>query len=314
MPEIRGSDRASGGGQWSGGEAATGGGRSGVGRTGPVTGGAGSSGAPRRGGVVNPGRVVLAASRVAWADLTTIYSPLTWTIGWLGRIIMQVLFFALIGSLLGSREALVYLFIGQAVMAAVVECFMAIASTTWERRTGTLALLVSAPGPLWPVFVGRSLQWLPSGVATSSIVLLVIGPMFGITWSLPAALAVVVVMAVITTSMYAVALTLAAVVLRGPRWRNVVANVAHTTVMLLAGVAFPVSVLPGMLQAASQVVPMTHGLEVIRALQADGASADLLATLGATLLLGAGWYVLAALAFTAFGGAGRRDGTIDFEE
>ena len=42
---------------------------------------------------------------------------------------------------------------------------MSIASTTWERNAGTLPLLIAAPGPLWPVFVGRSVQWLPSGTA-----------------------------------------------------------------------------------------------------------------------------------------------------
>lgn len=266
------------------------------------------------GGRVNPLRVIRAASRVALADLRAIYTPLTWSIGWLGRIIMQVLFFALIGSLLGSPEAVTYLFVGQAVMATVVECFMAIPSTTWERRTGTLALLVSAPGPLWPVFVGRSLQWLPSGVATGSIVLLVVAPFFGITWSPAAAALVVPVLAVIAASMYAVAITLAAVVLRGPRWRNVTSNVAHTSVMLLAGVVVPVTVLPGALQVLAQAIPLTHGLAVVRELQSAGPSGHLLGPLALTVGLGLAWYVAAGLAFTAFGGAGRRDGSVDFEE
>lgn len=265
-------------------------------------------------GRVNPARVVAAAARGALADMRTIYTPFTWTVGWLGRIIMQVIFFALIGTLLGSREAVVYLFIGQAVMATVTECFMAIPSTTWERRAGTLALLIAAPGPLWPVFVGRSLQWLPSGVATGTIVLLAVGPFFGVTWSPWAALLLVPALAVVAASMYAVALTLSAVVLRGPRWRNVVSSVSSLVVMLLSGATVPVTMWPSWLQAIGQVLPVTHALEAIRLLQEHGVVGAAWPLLGLALLLGLGWFVLAAAAFTLFGKAGRRAGTIDFDE
>ena len=220
----------------------------------------------------------------------------------------------LIGTLLGSREAVVYLFIGQAVMATVTECFMAIPSTTWERRAGTLALLIAAPGPLWPVFVGRSLQWLPSGVATGTIVLLAVGPFFGVTWSPWAALLLVPALAVVAASMYAVALTLSAVVLRGPRWRNVVSNVSSLVVMLLSGATVPVTMWPSWLQAVGQVLPVTHALEAIRLLQEQGVVGAAWPLLGLALLLGLGWFVLAAAAFTLFGKAGRRAGTIDFDE
>lgn len=270
--------------------------------------------APPAPGRVSPARVVAAAARGALADLRTIYTPFTWTVGWLGRIIMQVIFFALIGTLLGSPEAVAYLFIGQAVMATVTECFMAIPSTTWERRTGTLALLIAAPGPLWPVFVGRSLQWLPSGVATGTIVLLAVGPFFGVSWPVGAALVLVLALVVVAVTMYAVALTLAAVVLRGPRWRNVVSNVGVLVTMLLCGATVPVTIWPGWLQALAQGLPVSHALTAVRSLEAEGVSARVWPLLGIALALGAAWFVVAALAFTLFGEAGRRDGTIDFEE
>ncbi|MFK5691390.1 ABC transporter permease [Ornithinimicrobium sp. LYQ92] len=263
---------------------------------------------------INHARIILAAARGAMADLRTIYTPLTWTVGWLGRVIMQVIFFALIGTLLDDRDAIIYLFIGQTVMATVTECFMAIPSTTWERRAGTLALLTAAPGPLWPVFVGRSLQWLPSGIATGSIVLLAIGPLFGLTWSPGAALLVVPLLAVVAVTMYAVALTLAAFVLRGPRWRNVTSNVSVLGVMLLSGATVPPSTWPVWLETVGQSLPVTHALHAIRIVQNQGPSAEILPLLGTTLLLGLIWYVLAILAFTHFGETGRRQGSIDYAE
>lgn len=259
-------------------------------------------------------RVIAAAARGALADMRTIYTPFTWTVGWLGRIIMQVIFFALIGTLLGSEQAVVYLFIGQAVMATVIECFLAIPSTTWERRAGTLALLIASPGPLWPVFVGRSLQWIPSGVATSTIVLLAVGPFFGLTWSLGAALLLVPTLAVVAITSYAVALTLAAVVLRGPRWRNVISNVAVLITMLLCGATVPNSIWPAWLQVAGQALPVTHALAGVRMLEDVGPTPAFWPVLGLALVLGLVWYALAAFTFKHFGETARRNGTIDFAE
>ncbi|GAA3066686.1 MULTISPECIES: ABC transporter permease [Actinomycetes] len=257
---------------------------------------------------------VIAASRVARADLKAIYTPATWVFGWLGRILAQVIFFALIGVLLEDRAALVYLFLGQAVMVAVVEVFMSIASTTWERRAGTLPLLVAAPRPLWPVFFGRSLQWIPSGAATSSVALFLLGPAFGITWDPVLALVAVPVLLTTVAAMYLMALTLAGVVLRSPRWRNVTSNVSHILVMLMCGVTVPVTIWPGWLQALGQGIPLTHGLQLIRELQAGQLGWDL--GFAALLLVatGVGWGLCAAVSFTVFGEAGRRDGSIAFAE
>lgn len=263
-----------------------------------------------------PAQIVMAASRVAWADMKVLYTPVTWTLGWLGRIIVQVLFFAVIGILLQDPDAIRYLFIGQAVMACAVEAFMCIASTTWERNAGTLALLTSSPGPLWPVFVGRSLQWVPSGIATSSVTLFGIGPLLGVEWTPAGALAAFGCVVIVSAGSYALALVAAAIVLRGPRWRNVVSNVSHTSIMLIAGVTVPTGFWPGWCQSIAAALPLTHGLEAVRMLSESVAIewVDVGLRAAAAAGLAALWLVVAAAAFSAFGQAGRRDGSIDFGE
>lgn len=259
-------------------------------------------------------RTVVASSRVARADLKVIYTPMTWTFGWLGRILAQVIFFAVIGILLEDPDALVYLFIGQAVMVAVIEVFRSVASTTWERRAGTLPLLIAAPGPLWPVFFGRSLQWVPSGAATSMVALFALGPAFGIHWEPAMAICAVPVLLVTVLSMYAMALALAAVVLRVPQWRNVASNIAHILVMLMCGVTVPAVIWPEWVQLMGQLIPLTHGLEIIRALQNGHLGWGLGGPAGLLLATGICWALAAAAAFTLFGEAGRRDGSISFAE
>lgn len=118
------------------------------------------------------------------------FTPASWTFGYLSRLLTQVIFFALIGVLLDSADVIRFLFIGNAVVFMAFEAFICVATTTWERRQGTLPLLVAAPGPLWPVFVGRSVQWLPTGLLSSSVALFALGPIFGVTWRLPQAMAV----------------------------------------------------------------------------------------------------------------------------
>lgn len=270
---------------------------------------------PTRPPAPGPGPIIRAATRTAWADLRGMYTPVTWTVGWLGRILMQVAFFGLIGLLLQDSEAVRYLFIGQAVMACVVETFMAVASTTWERLSGTLGLLVAAPGALWPVLVGRSVQWLPSGIATSSIALFGLGPAFGVRWH-PSTAAIGLCLVVLTAlTMYPVALSVAALVLRGPRWRNVASNVSHTLVMLITGVTVPTTFWPDWVQDLALGMPLTHGLAAIRDVQESAAGWDRAGAAAALMVgLGACWLALAAAAFTLFARMGRADGSIDLRD
>lgn len=268
--------------------------------------------------VMQPLRVVRYSAANAWADMWVMYSPLTWTVGWLGRVVAQVIFFATIGLLLDAPEATRYLFIGNAVMVTAMEGLLVVPSTTWERRQGTLPLLVASPSRLWPVFVGRSLEWLPSGVLTASVALFAVGPAFGVTWTLSTALATVGGLIVVAVSTYCLGLVLAALVLAAMDLRNVVSGVVYMTMMLISGVMVPVTFWPGWVQAAAQAVPLTHGLAAIRLL-ADPPTGGVPTGEVAILLLrgvgiAVGWLLVAALLLERVAAAGRRAGTIEFAD
>ncbi|WP_051479279.1 ABC transporter permease [Arthrobacter sp. H5] len=258
--------------------------------------------------------VIRHAAYIAAADFRTVYTPLTWGVGWLGRVIMQVLFFAVIGLLLQDPDAVLYLFVGQAIMMTATETLLSIQSTQWERGTGTLGLLTAAPARLWPVFLGRSLQWMPSGVATASIVLFAIGPFLEVAWSLPAAAAVVVCLICCALGTYGLALFVAALVLRLPEWRNVVANIVQMAHTLFCGVVVPVAFWPTGVQGAAQALPLTHGLAAVRLIEdRQEVPVEVWGLLSLCIALGAGWLMLAVWAFERFGEHGRRTGTIDFD-
>lgn len=260
-------------------------------------------------------RVVAASMRNAWADFAAIYTPLTWTLGWLGRILAQVVFFALIGELLGSQDQVRFLYIGAAVLATAMEVLLVVSTTTRERYSGTLPLLVASPSRLWPVFLGRSVQWLPSGVGTATVALFVIGPAFGLRWTPTSGLAAFGVLVLIAVTTYGYALALAALVLRFMRLRNWATNLSYTLMMLVCGVTVPLAFWPAWVRAIGQLFPLTHALEAIRHLEDGTAEAGrALQHVGLAALTGLAWYVVGAWSLERLATTGRRDGTIEFAE
>ena len=257
-------------------------------------------------------RAFRAGTLVAAADLRVVYTWRTWLFGWLVRIVCQVVFFAVIGRLLGSAEATARLFTGAAVMAAVTEVMLVVASTSWERAEGTLALLATAPGGVVAALAGRSALWLPSGLATSRSCLFAVGPAFGGRFDPAGGAAGAVLLAAGALGTYAVGLTLAGLVLRAPDLRNLVSTVATGLMTACCGAVVPVAYWPAWVRAAVQALPVTHTLAGIAAARAGtltaGGFAGHLALAAGT---GLAWLALATVAIRYFLGRTRRTGAYD---
>lgn len=258
------------------------------------------------------GRVFAHSVASGFADFTTIYTWRTWTFGWLVRVLAQVVFFALVGVLLGDAERVRYLVVGSAVMIAAMEGMQVVASTTWERRAGTLPLLVASPYSPALVFVGRSVHWLASGLATSSIAFFTVTTLFGVDLPWPRVLAVVPLIAVIGLAAYLFGSFLGALVLQAMAARNVVSNVAYMTLMAISGVVVPVEFWPPWVQWVASVLPVTHGLGAVRGLLAGAPAAAVARGALLELAVGLAWLVLALVAFRRLVERGRRDGSIEF--
>ncbi|ONK16048.1 ABC transporter permease [Streptomyces sp. MP131-18] len=260
-----------------------------------------------------PAHVVRHSAANAFADMRAIYTWRTWTFGWLGRMLAQVTFFVLLGRVVAGPEHATYLVIGNALMTCVIESLTVVASTTWERTAGTLALLAAAPaGPTW-VFLGRSLQWPVSGTGTSLVALFLLGPFFGVTWR-PEHIPVAALLVVLTAAgTYCFGLFLAALVLNAGRLRNVVPGVTALLMMAFCGVQVPIGYWPSWIGRIADIVPLTHLLHALRALTEDASSGYVFARAALGLLVGVFWLVMAHLAFESLLHRGRRRGTVDFD-
>jgi ABC-2 type transport system permease protein len=245
-------------------------------------------------------------------EFATIFTLKTWFLGWFLRVIAQVIFFALIGQLLGSTEVTHYLLVGNAVMLAAMESLMTTQSTTWERFSGTLPLLVSSPSSPLVVLLGRSLQWVPSGVASAVGAFFIVGWLFDLSLEWPRVLLVIPLIVLVSITTYALGTFLGGLVLRAMEARNLVSNVAQATMMALCGVNVPVTFFPEPVQWISAVLPLTHGLQAVRGLLANEPARVIAGNVGLEVVIGGGWLAASALSIGWLAQAGRRDGSLEF--
>lgn len=257
-------------------------------------------------------RVLRYAALVAVADLRAIYTWKTWAFAWLSRILFQVAFFSLIGKLLNSIDQTRYLLIGNSVfIVTMVTMFVSVAAV-WERQSGTLPLLIASPSQPLIVFIGRSANWLLDGTVCATISLFLLSPVFGLRLPWPLALLAIPLIVCAGLSTYCLALALAGIVLRRPQLRNLVTNLAYLSVMLLAGVQFPVTFLPEPLRYAAAALPLTHALAAIRGLLSGTPAGHVLVQAGLEAAVCALWFVVALVVFRQLVEGGRRDGAIEF--
>ena len=257
-------------------------------------------------------RIVRHAAVAGLHDYGAIFTWKTWTFGWYVRVLAQVSFFAMIGHLVGSAAQTRFLLVGNAVVLAAMQSLGAVASSTWERRAGTLPLLVASPSSPFLVFVGRSTHWIGDALLSSLGALFVLAPLFGVALPWPRVLLVAPLVLLVALTTYAFATFLGGLVLRAMNTRNLVANVATFAMMALCGVNVPLDDYPRAVRWVAELLPLTHGLQAIRGLL-DGAPLDSVgADAARELLVGAVWLVLAAVVFDRLVRHGRRDGSIEF--
>jgi ABC-2 type transport system permease protein len=262
--------------------------------------------------VVQTLRVTRHAALVGWRDEQVIYTWRTWLTGWFLRVIAQVIFYALIGLLLDSQEALHFILVGNAIMLTAVSSSMTVATTTWERRAGTLPLLLAAPSSHTTVFITRSLRQVFDATITAVGGFFVAAPLFGLPLPWPRVLLLVPLIVLISLTTYLFACFLGALALWAMDWRNIISNTVRYFMMAICGVNVPLSALPDWVVPISRSLPLTHGLMAVRDVLGGAGAGAVMRNVGLEALVGAAWLLAAIPVFWWLGEQGRRDGTIEF--
>ncbi|HSM38803.1 MAG TPA: ABC transporter permease [Candidatus Limnocylindrales bacterium] len=228
----------------------------------------------------------------------------------IGAPTFQILFFAALGTYASGRDASFFA-IGNSVqvcaMSGIYGMTMAIAN---ERWFGTLHALLATPASRWAIFGGRFIPFIANGIVVS-----VYG--FTISWLFlgvqlePSTLGVLALALVVTVfSCSAIGAVMGGLSMR-LRDGLFGANMLVFLFLLFCGVNIPLEILPGWMQAVSQVLPFTHGLQAVRA-AAAGAGLD---QVGGLILvefgIGTAYALLAFGLFSYLERSARRNATLD---
>lgn len=246
---------------------------------------------------VQAARTVHHAAVIARADFHAFYSWKTWLFAWLVRLICQMVFYSLIGVLVGDPEYTVHIVLGAAVMTCVAETMLATASTCWDRHQGTIGLLTASPVEPGVFYFGRSLQWPVSAAATTSIALLAVPPFFGITWAWWQVPVLVGIVVLTCLSTYCMTMLIASFALVFAEARNIISATSTFCVIAISGAMVPVAFWPTPVQWVSHALPVTHGLAAVRSVEAGAPAVTVLVSVGLMLVAAACWLTLAFISF-----------------
>ena len=184
--------------------------------------------------------------------------------------IFQILLFVYIGRNAGLESDEFYV-IGNALQYAAIPCVFAMGyAISGERYQQTLGPILVSPAPRLPLFLGRAVPVMLNGAFVAAFSLAVGGLILGIHVPASALAPLALVVLVCALSCTGLGLINGALGLR-VRDTAVLANIIFGLLLIFTGANVPIDVLPGWMQAISQVTPLTHGIEAARLL-ADGAS------------------------------------------
>ena len=211
----------------------------------------------------------------------------------LGAPTFQILFFAALGSYATGMDP-EFFAIGNAVqvcsMAGIYGMTMAVAN---ERWFGTLPALMASPANRAALFGGRFIPFIVNGFLVSAYGFVLCWIFLGVRFDAATLGVMVLAMIVTAFSCSAIGAVQGGISLR-LKDGLFGANLLVFLFLLFCGVNIPLEALPEWMQAVSQVLPFTHGLEAVR--QAiDGAT---LAEVGSLIAIEFG--IGMAYAFAAF--------------
>jgi len=262
--------------------------------------------------VNNPLRVFWSSAVLAKRALFAWLNPAMWVMQLFGMSLFQIAFFVYVAKFVNNSEVTVeFVAIGNALQSiAYVSVFAVCNITGEEKNQGTIENLLVSPANRFSVFVGRAVFQIANGLATVTIAFMYAAFIFNVDFSQANYLGLAAVILITTFAMTGFGLMLSSLGLF-LRTSMIIANIFLFIGLLLCGVNFPVSYLPGWMQPFSYAIPMTYGTEAAR-MAVEGASlGELSGLLGMEMLVGFAVMIAGYLMFRWFEYLARSKGTLD---
>lgn len=264
------------------------------------------------GNVSDPVRVFWSSAVLAKRALFAWLNPAMWLMQLLGMSLFQMAFFVYVARFVGNSEITIeYVAIGNALQSlAYVSVFAVCNITGEEKNAGTIENLLVSPANRLSVFVGRAMFQIVNGMATVTIAFIYAAFIFNVDFSQANYVGLAAVIVVTTFAMTGFGLMLSSFGLF-LRTSMIIANIFLFIGLLLCGVNFPVSYLPGFLRPLSYAIPMTYGTDAARMAVGGASLGELSGLLGLEALVGLAVMLVGYMMFRWFEHLARRKGTLD---
>jgi ABC-2 type transport system permease protein len=234
---------------------------------------------------VNALRIFFVGGLISFRALFSFLRPEIYIPSMLVAPIFQILLFVYIGRSAGL-ESDEFFVIGNAVQYAAIPCLFAMTFTIGgERFQHTLGYILVTPAPRLPLFLGRALPVVVNGFFVAAFALAVGGLIVGIDVPASSYAPLALATAICAFSCTGLGLVGAGIGLL-LREQAVLANIMFGVLLVFTGANVPVDELPEWMQAISEVLPFTHGIEAARRIADGEALAGVRGLLGAELGLG----------------------------
>lgn len=227
--------------------------------------------------------------------------------------IAQISFFALLSVYLKYPPTVTqYIVVGNALQSMSFSAVFAVANiTSQDKWQGTLPSTLVTPANRVALFIGRAAFQVLLSALIAAAGLVYAATIFGVSFATADFVGIAIVVFLTSVAMIGFGLLISSVGLY-MRTALIVANIFLFVTLLLSGVNFPVSSLPGWLQPVSWTIPLTYGTEALRSAIAGAPLSALLPGLGWEALDGLGIMAVGFALFTGFENLSRRTGR--FEE
>jgi ABC-2 type transport system permease protein len=223
--------------------------------------------------------------------------------------IFQILLFVYIGRSAGVQSDEFFV-IGNAVQYASIPCLFSMTHVIeGERYQQTLAYILVSPAGRLPLFLGRALPVVLNAWVVSVFSLLVTGLLVGIEVPLSAWPAIALIILVASFSCTGLGLICAAIGLR-VRQTAVLDNVIFGLLLVFTGANVPIDEFPGWMQAISDRIPLTHGIEAARDVAQGSSLGDVSGLIATEFAIGIVYTVVGYLALRVMEYASRQRASI----
>jgi ABC-2 type transport system permease protein len=209
----------------------------------------------------------------------------------------QLVLYLLVGSLVWSYLAIVFEAVGDAI--------------SWERWEGTIEYTFMAPVSRLTHLVGTCLFAVVYGLLRTGVILLVVNLFFRLDLSQANLLGATVVLTVASLSFIGLGIVVSVLPLMFAERGAQMVFLAQACLLLFSGVYYPITVMPGWMQAVATVSPATYALQGVRdALLSNSGLADLTGVLLPLLVIGLISIPVGVRVFVAAERAAKRSGRL----